>query len=71
MSDQEWHDAGVSAFFAWERFAASRDPLMQAHAVVDLSNAMSDLASCGCRATTSTPEPSRGETDEAPSLSQC
>lgn len=40
----EWQDAGVTAFRAWEQFAAARTPIEQADAVTALSNAMTDLA---------------------------
>lgn len=41
----EWHDAGLHALRAWERLSEATTPLREADALIDLANAMSDLAS--------------------------
>lgn len=38
-----WHDAGYSVDAAWERVGRSTNIVDQANALVDLSNAVSDL----------------------------
>lgn len=40
-----WQDAGIHADAAWDAFCRARTPIEQASAIVDMNNAMSDLAS--------------------------
>jgi hypothetical protein len=40
-----WHDAGLAAHWEWERYSTAREPITAAGALVELNNAMSDLAS--------------------------
>jgi hypothetical protein len=40
-----WMDAGFAAFYARERFSEARTPVLASSALVELANAMSDLAS--------------------------
>lgn len=45
QSNFDGFDAIASAYWAWERLRDARSITEQADAVIDLSNAMSDLAS--------------------------
>jgi hypothetical protein len=38
-----WHDAARTAWWEWERLSDARTPIEAAQAMVNLSNAMSDL----------------------------
>jgi hypothetical protein len=40
---QPWHDAALEAEYRWHLFVTAKDPLSQAMAITDLSNAMHDL----------------------------
>lgn len=40
----DWHEAGLSAYRAWDRFSSASTPVEQADAITEMSNAMVDLA---------------------------
>jgi hypothetical protein len=40
-----WHDAGLAADAAWDRFTNAKDPISAAQAATAMNDAMSDLAS--------------------------
>jgi hypothetical protein len=45
VSEQDWHDAGRSAYWDWERLIEARTPIEVAQAMINLSNSMADLVS--------------------------
>lgn len=42
--ENSWHDAGLSVYWAWQRFVSSPDPVLRANAIIKLSDAISDLS---------------------------
>lgn len=44
-SPYSWHNAGLEVVYRWDCFQSANNPVDQAHQLVELSNAISDLKS--------------------------